>query len=246
MRASGEGATDRDPNVAHVNGGRVRKSPASCGRSDRLQRFTTFAAIHGYKNTCDNGRAASFALRDPISPGPPGSYESGGPTDNVLAIWKATAPALDILAPDIYMSEPAKVQRVLELYQRPDNPLFVPEISNAPESARYFFLALDQQAIGFAPFGIDFTGAVNFPLGASKLNEEALAPFAMNYRLVAPMIGPQTFTVLAGQDGVNAGAEVRDVYGTVTAVSTIGRTAPFQSASACTIMSRPGVIFRSK
>ena len=41
------------------------------------------------------------------------------------------------------------------------------------------------------------------------------------YRLVAPMIGPQTFTVVAGPDGLNAGAEVRDVHGTVTAVSTI-------------------------
>jgi 3-methylfumaryl-CoA hydratase len=41
------------------------------------------------------------------------------------------------------------------------------------------------------------------------------------YRLVSPMIGPQTFTVSAGEDGVNAGAEVRDVHGNVTAVSTV-------------------------
>jgi 3-methylfumaryl-CoA hydratase len=45
------------------------------------------------------------------------------------------------------------------------------------------------------------------------------------YRLVAPMIGPQTFTVHAGEDGVNAGAEVRDMHGTVTAVSTVGAIA---------------------
>jgi beta-galactosidase GanA len=128
------------------------------------------------------------ALRDPISPGPAGTYESGGPTDNVLPLWKAAAPAVDVLAPDIYMDDYAKVQKILELYRRPDNPLFVPEISNAPEYARFFFLALGQQAIGFAPFGIDYTGAVNFPLGAKKLNEEALAPFAMNYRLVGPMM----------------------------------------------------------
>jgi beta-galactosidase GanA len=128
------------------------------------------------------------ALRDPISPGPAGSYESGGPTDNVLAIWKAAAPAVDILAPDIYMNDYAKCQKILELYRRPDNPLFVPEIGNAPEYARFFFLALGHQAIGFAPFGIDYTGFVNFPLGAKRLNEEALAPFAMNYRLVGPMM----------------------------------------------------------
>jgi 3-methylfumaryl-CoA hydratase len=46
------------------------------------------------------------------------------------------------------------------------------------------------------------------------------------YRLVSPMIGPQTFTVLAGEDGVNAGAEVRDVHGVVTAVSTVGPNEP--------------------
>ncbi|HVZ85897.1 MAG TPA: DUF5597 domain-containing protein [Polyangia bacterium] len=128
------------------------------------------------------------ALRDPIVPGPPGSYESGGPTDNVLAIWKAAAPAVDILAPDIYMDDYARVQRVLELYRRPDNALFVPEIANAAAYARFFFLALGHGAIGFSPFGIDYTGFANFPLGAKKLNEEALAPFAMNYALAAPMM----------------------------------------------------------
>ena len=131
---------------------------------------------------------ANAALRDPLAPGPAGSYESGGPTDNVLPLWKAVAPALDILAPDIYMNDYAKVQRVFELYGRPDNPLFVPEISNAPEYARFFFMALGHQAIGFAPFGVDYTGYVNFPLGAKKWNDETLAPFAMNYRLVSPMM----------------------------------------------------------
>ncbi len=131
---------------------------------------------------------ANAALRDPIAPGPPGSWESGGPTDDVLPIWKAAAPALDLLAPDIYMEDHAKVQRVMELYRRPDNPLFVPEIANAPAYAPYFFLALDHGAIGFSPFGIDFTKYANFPLGAKKMNEEALAPFAMNYELAGPMM----------------------------------------------------------
>src|SRR5260221_8770608 len=36
------------------------------------------------------------ALRDPLKPGAPGSYESGGPTDNVLPIWKVAAPSIDI------------------------------------------------------------------------------------------------------------------------------------------------------
>jgi beta-galactosidase GanA len=123
------------------------------------------------------------ALRDPISPGPPGSYESGGPTDNVLGIWKLAAPAVDILAPDIYMNDYAKIQKVLELYRRPDNALFVPEIANAPEYARFFFSALGNQAIGYSPFGIDYTGFVNYPLGAKQVNEESLTPFASNFQV---------------------------------------------------------------
>lgn len=41
------------------------------------------------------------------------------------------------------------------------------------------------------------------------------------YRLVAPMVGPQTMSVLAGVDGLAAGAEVRDARGVVTAASTL-------------------------
>jgi 3-methylfumaryl-CoA hydratase len=48
------------------------------------------------------------------------------------------------------------------------------------------------------------------------------------YRLVAPMIGPQTFVVLAAEGGVNAGAEVQDVHGTVTAVCTLGPVEPVE------------------
>ena len=49
------------------------------------------------------------ALRDPIKPGAPGNYESGGPTDNVIPIWKAEAPAIDVLAPDIYKDTPRRI-----------------------------------------------------------------------------------------------------------------------------------------
>lgn len=35
---------------------------------------------------------ANAALRDPLKPGAPGSYESGGPTDNVIPIWKSRRP----------------------------------------------------------------------------------------------------------------------------------------------------------
>jgi len=130
---------------------------------------------------------ANAALRDPLKPGRPPSYESGGPTDNVIAIWKAAAPSLDLLAPDIYMGDSPRYLKVLDLYARPDNALFVPETGNSVNFAHYFFAALGRGTIAFSPFGMDYTGYSNAPLGATRINEEALAPFALNYKLAGPM-----------------------------------------------------------
>jgi beta-galactosidase GanA len=130
----------------------------------------------------------NVALRDPFHPGAPGSYASGGPTDNVLDIWKVAAPAIDLIAPDIYMPEYDKYTKVLDLYQRPDNALFVAETGNPEVYARYFFAVLGHQGIGFSPFGMDFTGYANYPLGAPKVNPETIAAFGENYELVRPMM----------------------------------------------------------
>ncbi len=162
--------------------------------ADADEYFHAWSVAHFIGQVAAAGKAeyalplyANAALRDPLKPGPPGSYESGGPTDNVIAIWKAAAPALDLVAPDIYMSDSARYLKVLELYRRPDNPLFVPETGSAPAYARYFFSVLGNQGIGFSPFGIDYTGYTNAPLGATRVNEESLAQFALNYKLVGPM-----------------------------------------------------------
>ena len=75
---------------------------------------------------------------------------------------------------------------------------------------------------------------VHGPLQALMMGElirrsgDGLVGRQFAYRLVSPMIGPQTFTVFAGADGVNAGVEVQDVNGTVTAVSTVAPIAPDQ------------------
>jgi 3-methylfumaryl-CoA hydratase len=73
---------------------------------------------------------------------------------------------------------------------------------------------------------------VHGPLQALMMGEllrrfgDGLVGRTFAYRLVSPMIGPQTFTVLASEDGVNAGAETRDVHGTLTAVSTVAAIEP--------------------
>ena len=128
------------------------------------------------------------ALRDPLKPGAPGTYESGGPTDNVLSIWKAEAPAIDILAPDIYLSNTEAYLKVLGLYHRPDNALFIPETSGAVPEARFLFSALGLQAIGYSPFGLDYTRTHSVQPGEPDAQNAFLEPTAQNYRLIGPMM----------------------------------------------------------
>ncbi len=124
------------------------------------------------------------ALRDPLTNPSANSYESGGATDNVLAIWKAAAPAIDLLAPDIYLNGSEKIMKVIELYDRPDNTLFVPELGLNLNNAKYLYEVVARGGIGFSPFGIDDNGSGSTD---AKLTER-LAPFALDYVTLAPMM----------------------------------------------------------
>lgn len=148
------------------------------------------------------------ALRDPIKPGEPKSYSAGGPTDNVLSVWKAAAPSIDLIAPDIYMKESVKYEAVLRHYARPDNALLVAETGNDPAYARYVFSTLGRQGIGWSPFGMDHTGYANYPLGAARLDEATIEAFAANYRLLAPMA--REWARLSFEGKVWGGAEPDD------------------------------------
>lgn len=128
----------------------------------------------------------NVALRNPFHPGLPGQYSSGGPTDNVIDIWKTAAPHIDMISPDIYFRDHKTADKVLELYARPDNALFVAEIGNDQPFARYFYSTLGYQGIGFSPFGMDDTDYVNYPLGAREYNDDIIEHFAEAYRLMAP------------------------------------------------------------
>jgi beta-galactosidase GanA len=129
----------------------------------------------------------NVASRNPLHPSPANTYESGGATDNVIPIWKAAAPDIDILAPDIYDREFDRYTALLNHYHRADNPLLVPENSNRPEFARYLFAVLGHGGIGFAPFGMDNTGYRNTEEVSAKLDEKDIAPFALTYEIFAPM-----------------------------------------------------------
>jgi hypothetical protein len=127
---------------------------------------------------------ANAALRDPFSNPMATTYESGGPTDNVIPIWKMAAPALDFVAPDIYLTGSEKVLKVIELYNRPDNALFVPEIGSGQEYAKYLYEILSHGGIGFSPFGIDANERIDSETEVTK----RLFPFAQEYMIADSMM----------------------------------------------------------
>lgn len=126
------------------------------------------------------------ALPDPHERVAPTNYASGGPVWPVIDVWKAAAPAIEMLSPDIYNRDSRTYEGQLDRYARPDNALFVAETGNDAPYARYLFSVLGRGGVGYSPFGIDYTGYANYPLGAPAVDEKTLTPFRDAYRLVAP------------------------------------------------------------
>lgn len=127
------------------------------------------------------------ALRDPLKYQDPATYASGGPTWNVMDVWKAAAPSLDWLSPDIYTRSAAEYEAHLDGYRKQDNALFVAETGNDIPYARFIWSVLGRGGVGFSPFGMDATGYGNYPLGAKQVDDETLEPFIEAYRVLVPM-----------------------------------------------------------
>ena len=127
------------------------------------------------------------ALREPYKYQAPNTYAAGGPTWNVLDIWKIAAPSIFAAEPDMYGHTSADIMGQIDRYTRPDNPLMIVEIGNSQPFARYFFAVLGRHALGFAPFGMDFTKFGNYPLAGKAADAALIEPFAQNYRILGPM-----------------------------------------------------------
>jgi hypothetical protein len=97
----------------------------------------------------------------PVTTVPGDDYPSGGPTINMFSVWKAMGPALDLIAPDIYVPNPDRYRTVMREFHQPGNPLLIPEslgfepFPGASGYARYLYFALGDGAVGFANFGLD-------------------------------------------------------------------------------------------
>ena len=81
------------------------------------------------------------------------NYPSGGPVSKMLNIWRAAAPSVDLIAPDIYVDD---FKRVCRQYTILGNPLFIPELApDIRQAAQIYYAIGNHQAICFAPFAID-------------------------------------------------------------------------------------------
>ena len=163
--------------------------------ADADEVFHAWSVAHYVDTVAAAGKAqfelpmyVNVALRDPIAPKGPDSYESGGPTDNVVDVWQAAAPHIDAMGPDIYQPDYAHYMAAIDHYDRLGNPLFVPETSRNYATARYMFAVLGRGGIGFSPFGMDFTADATTADAIPAGDAEKLQPFADNYHLVAPMM----------------------------------------------------------
>ncbi|HLN56289.1 MAG TPA: DUF5597 domain-containing protein [Bacteroidales bacterium] len=113
----------------------------------------------------------------------PGNYPSGGPTPQTLDVWRAAAPAIDFIAPDIYVTD--QFRYVCEQYTLSGNPLFIPETTgDAASASRAFYSYGRFSAMCYAPFGIDGNGL----FGADVNNASDIKNSYGILRQIAPLI----------------------------------------------------------
>lgn len=107
----------------------------------------------------------------------PGVYPNGGPVSRVTDIYKAAAPSIDLVCPDIYLPNYKEIYEMY--YRKSDNPLFVPESSL--DAGRAFYAFGEYDALGFSPFGIeDAHGNLLYTYSNKVLKE--LAPVIVKYQ----------------------------------------------------------------
>src|ERR1035438_9097902 len=136
----------------------------------------------------------------------PGTYPSGGPLPQVHDVWRAGAPAVDMLAPDLYLEY---FDEVCERFTRNGNPLFIPETSANPANVLAAFGKFN--AIGFSPFFIERGVGPETDLAAAYRVIAQLAP------MIAAQQGKESITavrVFQGEEPVKVKLGGQTVEGT--------------------------------
>jgi hypothetical protein len=121
--------------------------------------------------------------------GSPGKYPSGGPVPHTLDVWRMNAPAIDFIAPDIYVSIP-DARYTIEQYHRPGNPVFIPEFKPGAATASLAFWAYGQHDVNcFSPFGIDETTPEEDPITKSYAALSQVQQLILQHQGKGTMVG---------------------------------------------------------
>lgn len=122
----------------------------------------------------------------------PGDYPSGGPQSHMHDIWRAGAPLVDLLCPDVYLPD---FTGIVARYSRSGNTLFVPESAGGAHGAANAFYAIGQhRAIGYSPFGIDNVARLagfgpdgSQPASSQPPPDVEALPFSVAYQTLAQL-----------------------------------------------------------
>ena len=82
----------------------------------------------------------------------PGQYPSAGPLPHLMDVWRAAAPQIDFLAPDIYFNTFAEW---LGRFDRGGNAIFIPEVNRLQSATNAFYAFARHNAMGYNPFSIE-------------------------------------------------------------------------------------------
>ena len=143
----------------------------------------------------------------------PGQYPSGGPLPHVFDVWKAAAPPLDFLAPDLYF--PNFVEWANK-YARPDQAYFIPETgraSAADMAANAFYAFGTLKAMGFSPYAPEFLSTEDAAaLGDGYRVIEQLTPLLLASQGTGKLVGIRAPTAFDGTVDLSAQQVTFDPY----------------------------------
>jgi beta-galactosidase GanA len=170
----------------------------------------------------------------------PGEYPSAGPLPHLFDVWKAGAPAIDVIAIDTYF--PNFIQWAKQ-FKRPDNPLFVPEANHAERAdagADAFYAIGEHDAFGFSPFAIDDIKDGNSSLPKAYRVLKQLAPVINQYQGSGNVRG---FKAPMSYEGVVDGAPQTVTMGGYTLE--VSFNAPWEKAEPAVVQTRGGLVIRT-
>ncbi len=123
----------------------------------------------------------------------PGQYPSGGPLPHLFDIWRAAAPSIDFLSPDLYF--PNFVAWAKQ-YAIPGNPLFIPESGRTDAAnlgADAFYATAQLNAMGFSVYAPEFLSPdEQKTLGSAYAVLDQLTPLILAHQGTGRLAGIRT------------------------------------------------------